>query len=160
MNDGKVISIVLVRAVTCGLWSWRDWVWYLLSPIFLTLFYKALLWQGGIWYWLFLGLFKKFEQDIMIWYFKNVRCLRAWGIVFQISYYRKSVLFWLMIILQFLRHFYAFVIANMCWLSCASNECFLIIDSIKHWKSQCGKIQTQICHFYYVNIQLKCHKFA
>ena len=60
-NDGKVISIVLVRAVTCGLWSWRDWVWYLLSPIFLTLFYKALLWQGGIWYWLFLGLFKKFE---------------------------------------------------------------------------------------------------
>ena len=21
-------------------------------------------------------------------------------------------------------------------------------------------MQTQICHFYYVNIQLKCHKFA
>ena len=42
MKDGKVISIVLVRAVTRDLRSRRDWVRYLLSPIF-TLFYKALL---------------------------------------------------------------------------------------------------------------------
>ena len=35
-----------------------------------------------------------------------------------------------------------------------------IVCSIKHWKSQCGKMQTQICCFYYVNIRLKCHNFA
>ena len=48
----------------------------------------------------------------------------------------------------------------MCWLSFTPiNEYFLIVGSIKHWKSQCtGKMQ--ICPFYYVNIQLKCHKFA
>ena len=39
--------------------------------LFFTLFYKALECQGGIWYWLSLGQFK---EDIMLRYFKNVRC--------------------------------------------------------------------------------------
>ena len=94
----------------------------------------------------------------MICYFKNVRCLCTWGILFQISHYSKSVLFWLMIILEFLCYFYPFIIANMCWLSFTGNELFLIIGSIKHSKSQCGKMETRICYFCYVNIQLKCHK--
>ena len=34
MNDGKVISIVLVHAEMSNLWSWRNWVWYLLSLFF------------------------------------------------------------------------------------------------------------------------------
>ena len=45
----------------------------------------------------------------------------------------------------------------MFWLSLTSNEYFLIVCSIKYWKSQCGKMQTRICHFYCVNIQLKYH---
>ena len=36
---------------------------------------------------------------------------------------------------------------------------FIIVGSIKHWKSPCGKMQTRICRFYHVNIRLKCHKF-
>ena len=43
------------------------------------------------------------------------------------------------------------------WLS---NEYLFVVSSIKHWKSRCGKMQTPICHFYYLNIHLKCHKFA
>ena len=48
----------------------------------------------------------------------------------------------------------------MCWLSSTSNEYFLIVCSINCWKSQYGKMQTWICCFYYLNIQLKCDKFA
>ena len=40
----------------------------------------------------------------------------------------------------------------MRWLSFTRNEYFLIVCCIKHWKSQCGKMRTWICH--YVNTQL------
>ena len=56
----------------------------------------------GTWYWLFLELFEKAKYDIMLWHFKNKRCLHSWGIVFQISDYRKCAPFWLMIILKLL----------------------------------------------------------
>ena len=46
------------------------------------------------------------------------------------------------------------------WESVTSNEYFLIIGRIKKWKSQCGKKQTQILHFYYVDIEFNGHKFA
>ena len=40
----------------------------------------------------------------------------------------------------------------MCWLSFTRKEYFLIVCCIKHWKSQCRRMQTRLCH--YVNTQL------
>ena len=65
-----------------------------LSFFFYSVLYSIAVWHGGIWYWLFLGLFKN------VFIFKNIRCLRSPGMDFQISYYRKRVLFWLPIILE------------------------------------------------------------
>ena len=147
MNVRSFLYIVLVCTVTRDLWSRRGLVLYLLSSIFFTLFSKVLLWQGGIWYWLFLELFEK----VILCYFKNVRCLHAWGMVLQIPYYWKCALFltfydsWIglakLISLLFLsiRNFL------MCWLSFTSNEYFVIIGRIKHRKSQCGKVQILLC---------------
>ena len=85
--------------------------------------------------------------------------------VFQISHYSKCALFWLIVtydnswiglakLIDLL--FPSIHNCFMCWLSFTHNEYILIIGSIKHWKSQCGKMQTRICHFYYVNINFKC----
>ena len=52
--------------------------------------------------------------------------------------------------LKFLCFYY-----QLCWLSFTSNEYFLIVCSIEHWKSQCRKKQIRICHFYHVNSELK-----
>ena len=45
---------------------------------------------------------------------------------------------------RILYYFYPFVIA-LC-VDWVCNEHFLIVGIIKHWKSQCGKMQTWICH--------------
>ena len=66
----------------------------------------------------------------------------------------------MLIIDWFLCYFYPFEIAlSVDWVVLVLNI-FLIACIIKHWKSQCWKMLRRICHFYYVNIQLKCHKFA
>ena len=41
MNECKVISIVLICAITHNLQSQRDWVWYLLAPVFLLCLIKC-----------------------------------------------------------------------------------------------------------------------
>ena len=153
MNKCKVISIVLVCTVMRNLRSWRGWVRYLLFPIFFTQFSKALLWQGGIWYWLFLGLFKK----VMLCYFKDIQmygvCIcKEWSL--KLSYYRKCALFltcdnsWIGF---FIKVFVDTVFRRPYWYM----NIFLLLVELNIGNHNVGK-----CKFYYVNIQLICHKFA
>ena len=103
---------------------------------------KASLWQGGILYWSFLGLLKRLNR--ILWYFAFVRNGLS-NIILE-----ETCPVMIILELKFLCYFYP-----LCWLSFTSNEYFLIVCSIKHWKSQCGKMHTRICHFYYENIKLK-----
>ena len=103
---------------------------------------KASLWQGGILYWSFLGLLKRLNR--ILWYYAFVRNGLS-NIILE-----ETCPVMIILELKFLCYFYP-----LCWLSFTSNEYFLIVCSIKHWKSQCGKMHTRICHFYYENIKLK-----
>ena len=90
---------------------------------------KASLWQGGI---CFVILCVREEWPFKHHIIANMRC-------YDNSRIEISLL----------------LLYPLCWLSFTSNEYFLIVCSIEHWKSQCRKKQTRICHFYRVNIELK-----
>ena len=70
MSECKVVSTVLIHTVTPYLSKPRGLGSIPAISHFFTLFYKAL-----SWHWLFLGLFEKVQWDIMLLYFKNVRCV-------------------------------------------------------------------------------------
>ena len=89
---------------------------------------KASLWQGGICFVICVREEWPFKHHIIA----NMRC-------YDNSRIEISLL----------------LLYPLCWLSFTSNEYFLIVCSIEHWKSQCRKKQTRICHFYRVNIELK-----
>ena len=66
--------------------------------------------------------------------FHAVRCLRSWGMRFQISYYGKGALFWLTILRLARLIFLIFLFVRncfMCCLSVSSNEYFWIVGRIK-----------------------------
>ena len=107
MNDGKIISIVLLRTVT------RD-------P-------QNLKYRFDAWLAIFLS-----QGKCSVFTYDN-------------SWIGSAKLIFLL-----------FLSIRNCFRFCTSNEYFLIVGSIKHWKSQCGKMQIRICHFFYVNILLIC----
>ena len=64
MNDGKVISFCSFKCsntMTFGA-EGTGFDTYNLLYLFFTLFCKASLWQGGIWYWLFLAFLKSLNE--------------------------------------------------------------------------------------------------
>ena len=76
--------------------------------------------------------------------------MRSWGNCLSNIILQQTCPVMIILELKFLCFYFP-----LCWLSFTSNEYFLIVCRIEHWKSQCRKKQTRICHFYHVNIELK-----